>query len=79
MVMIPFSILKNYAITDNMLTFKGIISNYYHKHILWNSTTPNTNHSSGISTSSHLHGTPSTVSNVHHLLQKITRRHGDGI
>ena len=35
--------------------------------------------SSGISTSSHSLGTPSTVSNVRHSLPKRTMRHGDAI
>lgn len=35
--------------------------------------------SSGTSTSSHAHGTPSTENNVHHSLPKKIRRHGNAI
>ena len=70
---------KNNTFIDRLFTFKWIIKNNYHKYTLWNSTIPNTNHSSGTSTSSHSPGTPSMVSNVRHSLPKRMRRHGDGI
>lgn len=56
-----------------VLDIYGIIN------LIWNSTTPNTNHSSGTSTSSHSHGIPSTVSNARHSLPKRIRRHGNAI